>query len=90
LHVVSGLGGSQAEAQEQVLVGMGLVAGSCVLLLTALWGSCLIVGRCDLVKNLCWKTRRTVAKDKTLTKGWSLTGDKFSSRSLMIVEFFLR
>lgn len=69
---VSGLGASQAEAQEEVLVGMGLVAGSSVMLLTALWSSCLIVGRCDLVTvrgNL-------VAKDKSLENGFSLTGMK--------------
>lgn len=48
LILVSGLGGTKAEAQEQVLVGIGLLAGSIVMLLTALWGSCLILGRCDL------------------------------------------
>jgi len=68
---VSGLGASQAEAQEEVLVGMGLVAGSSVMVLTALWGSCLIVGRCDLVPHS--QTGLLVAKDKTLTKGFNLT-----------------
>ena len=66
---VSGLGARQADAQKEVLVGMGLVAGSSVLVLTALWGSCLIVGRCDLVEH----DQQLVAKDKTLTKGFSLT-----------------
>lgn len=56
---VSGLGASQAEAQTEVLVGMGLLAGSSVMVLTALWGSCLIFGRCDLVNG--------VAKDRQLT-----------------------
>lgn len=51
---------------------MGLVAGSSVMLLTALWGACLILGRCDLVPH---PTNGTlVAKDRTLTKGFSLTG----------------
>jgi hypothetical protein len=69
---VSGLGATQDEAQSEVLVGMGLVAGSSVMLLTALWGSCLIVGRCDLVDTSCGKL---VAKDRTLNKGFSLFGN---------------
>lgn len=69
---MSGLGASQEEAQEEVLVGMGLVAGSSVMVLTVLWGACLISGRCDLVQHS--RTGLLVAKDKTLTKGFSLTG----------------
>jgi hypothetical protein len=68
----SGLGASQADAQEEVLVGMGLVAGSSVMLLTALWGACLIAGRCDLVEHPT--TGALVAKDRTLTRGFHLTG----------------
>ena len=48
--VVSGLGGSKAEAQEQVLVGIELLAGSNVMLLTLLWGTCLILGVTTLSK----------------------------------------
>jgi hypothetical protein len=68
---VSGLGANQAEAQTEVLVGMGLLAGSSVMVLTALWGSCLIFGRCDLVNG--------VAKDRQLTptNGFSLFGSSF-------------
>jgi hypothetical protein len=72
---VSGLGASAAEAQQEVLVGMGLVAGSSVMLLTALWGACLIVGRCDLVPHTT--SGKLVAKDRTLTKGFNLTGSIF-------------
>ncbi|XP_024370568.1 sodium/calcium exchanger NCL1 [Physcomitrium patens] len=71
LITVSGLGASQAEAQQEVLVGMGLVAGSSVMLLTALWGACLIFGRCDLIPHPA--NGKLVAKDRTLTKGFSLT-----------------
>lgn len=71
LITVSGLGATQAEAQDEVLVGMGLVAGSSVMVLTALWGSCLIVGRCDLVPHS--STGQLVAKDRTLTRGFNLT-----------------
>ncbi|KAK9089018.1 hypothetical protein Scep_028100 [Stephania cephalantha] len=45
---VSGLSGSREIAQSQVLVGIGLLAGSTVMLLTVLWGSCFIVGKCDI------------------------------------------
>lgn len=49
--VVSGLSGNKEVAQEQVLIGMGLLAGSTVMLLTVLWGSCVIVGKCDLSED---------------------------------------
>ena len=74
-NAASGLGASQADAQREVLVGMGLLSGSSVMVLTALWGACLIVGRCDLVEHPVNKT--LVAKDRTLTKGFSLTGAIF-------------
>lgn len=70
LILVSGLSASTEEAQSEVLVGMGLLAGSTIMLLTALWGSALLVGRCDLVVT----RGQLMAKDRTLTKGWSLTG----------------
>lgn len=46
--VASGLGATKEEAQEQVSVGMGTLAGSTVMLLTVAWGGSLWVGRCDL------------------------------------------
>ncbi|XP_042467785.1 sodium/calcium exchanger NCL1-like [Zingiber officinale] len=52
LILVSGLSGSKETAQNQVLIGMGLLAGSTVMLLTVLWGSCIIVGKTDLSENL--------------------------------------
>lgn len=71
------------DAQQEVLVGMGLVAGSSVMLLTALWGSCLIVGRCDLVDHPTSKVK--VAQDRTLTKGFDLTG--FISTSIISFQW---
>ncbi|XP_059443115.1 sodium/calcium exchanger NCL-like isoform X2 [Corylus avellana] len=63
--LASGLSGTTADAQSQVSVGMGLLAGSTVMLLTILWGSCVIVGKCDLVDSK--------AMDEQNTKGYSLT-----------------
>lgn len=71
LILVSGLSGSTETAQSQVSVGMGLLAGSTVMLLTVIWGSCIIVGKCDLEDNL--------ARDNQDTKGFSLTGSGVST-----------
>lgn len=71
LILVSGLGGSTSEAQEQVLVGIGLLAGSIVMLLTLLWGSCLIIGRCDLKADE--RTGKLRAVEKQLSKRFGLT-----------------
>ncbi|TVU22849.1 hypothetical protein EJB05_32569 [Eragrostis curvula] len=67
LVLASGLSGNKETAQSQVLVGMGLLAGSTVFLLTLLWGTCVVVGKCDLGPN-------GNAVDLENTKGWSLTG----------------
>ena len=45
---------------------MGLLAGSTVLLLTIIWGTCVIVGKCDIEDS--------IAKDSQDTRGFSLTG----------------
>ncbi|GAQ88258.1 Calcium-binding EF-hand family protein [Klebsormidium nitens] len=68
LVLVSGLGGSPAEAQEQVMVGMGVLAGSTIMILTVAWAGSLYVGRCDL------DGPGNTAKDRTLTRTSDLTG----------------
>lgn len=70
---VSGLSGSKETAQSQVLIGMGLLAGSTVMLITLLWGSCIVVGKCDLGD-------RNTSLDMKDTKGFNLFG-KFHSFS---------
>ncbi|KAJ3679700.1 hypothetical protein LUZ60_017711 [Juncus effusus] len=47
LILVSGLAGSSEDAQNQLPIGMGLLAGSTILTLTLLWGTCVLVGKCD-------------------------------------------
>ncbi|KAK4255573.1 hypothetical protein QN277_008559 [Acacia crassicarpa] len=69
--LASGLSGSKETAQTQVSVGMGLLAGSTVMLLTLLWGSCLVVGKCDI--------ENSVAIDQKDTKAFSLTGSGVST-----------
>ena len=64
--IVSGIFGTTETAQRQISIGMGMVAGSTVLLLTIIWGSCVVAGKCDLVDS--------VAQDYKDTKGFNLTG----------------
>ncbi|KAI4322992.1 hypothetical protein L6164_022636 [Bauhinia variegata] len=71
LILVSGLSGSKETAQSQVSVGMGLLAGSTTLLLTIIWGVCVIVGKCDLDDR--------IAVDTQDTRGYSLTGSGVST-----------
>ncbi|CAM8896745.1 unnamed protein product [Rhodiola kirilowii] len=65
LILVSGLSGSTSTAQEQVSVGMGLLAGSTTMLLTLVWGSCVLIGKCDIENG--------VAVDSKDTKGFNIT-----------------
>ncbi|GAQ81729.1 Calcium-binding EF-hand family protein [Klebsormidium nitens] len=64
--LMSGIGGTVEEAQEQVAVGVGTLAGSTIMLCTIAWGGSLIAGRCDIGEN-------GLAINRKLTKGWSLT-----------------
>eukprot|EP00897_Mesotaenium_endlicherianum_P006335 jgi/Mesen1/572/ME000107S10807 len=65
---VSGLRGTAAEAQDEVLVGMGVLAGSTVLLLSLAIAGSIYVGRCDL------SGPGGTAQDRTLTRGTDLAG----------------
>ncbi|CAN1352226.1 Sodium/calcium exchanger NCL [Linum perenne] len=46
--LASGVSGSKEAAQRQISVGMGMMAGSNVMMLTLLWGSCLVIGKLDI------------------------------------------
>ncbi|GAA0165601.1 transporter [Lithospermum erythrorhizon] len=71
LILVSGISGSVETAQSQVSVGMGLLAGSTVMLLTLVWGTCVVVGKCDIEND--------VAVDSTDNKGYNLRGSGVST-----------
>jgi Ca2+/Na+ antiporter len=82
--IVSGLGGTLAEAQEQVAVGVGTLAGSTIMLLTIAWGGSVWAGRCDIGPS-------GRATDKQLTQGASLTKtgittDKFTPLNAVIMS----
>ncbi|CAM8995295.1 unnamed protein product [Rhodiola kirilowii] len=71
LILVSGISGTKEVAQEQVFVGMGLLAGSTVMLLTVVWGSCVLIGKTDIVNG--------VAVDSKDTKGFHITESGIST-----------
>lgn len=71
LILVSGISGSTESAQSQVSVGMGLLAGSTVMLLTIVWGSCVVVGKCDIQDSM--------AVDSKDTQRFSITGSGIST-----------
>ncbi|KAG5551308.1 hypothetical protein RHGRI_009651 [Rhododendron griersonianum] len=80
LILVSGLSGSTTTAQSQVSVGMGLLAGSTVMLLTLIWGTCVIVGKCDLQNSPAIDGKQnSLAIDGKDTVGFSLTGSGVST-----------
>ncbi|KAK2966055.1 hypothetical protein RJ640_029987 [Escallonia rubra] len=51
LVLVSGLSATTTTAEEQAVSGMSLLAGSTVMLLTIIWGSCIAFGSKDLSEN---------------------------------------
>jgi len=51
-------------------VGMGVLAGSTIMILTIAWGGSLLCGRCDLVER---GGVGLVAVDRTLTRPWDFT-----------------
>eukprot|EP00271_Cylindrocystis_brebissonii_P020378 TRINITY_DN6718_c0_g1_i1.p1 TRINITY_DN6718_c0_g1~~TRINITY_DN6718_c0_g1_i1.p1 ORF type:complete len:627 (-),score=84.68 TRINITY_DN6718_c0_g1_i1:441-2321(-) len=68
LIIVSCVSGTSEEAASEVLTGMGVLAGSTIMMLTVAWSGSLGFGRCDLVGP------NGTAKDRTLTPGWNLLG----------------
>ncbi|KAJ0044345.1 hypothetical protein Pint_04675 [Pistacia integerrima] len=67
LILVSGLSARKEAAQRQISVGMGLLAGTSILLTTLVWGSCVVIGKCDIDQGS--KTRNGCQNKK----GFSLT-----------------
>ncbi|KAL2633862.1 hypothetical protein R1flu_005341 [Riccia fluitans] len=68
LIFASGSGGTVQEAQDEVMVGVGVLAGSIVMLLTVGWSGSLFAGRCDL------SGPEGTAKDRVLTRSLDWTG----------------
>ncbi|CAL5411361.1 unnamed protein product [Camellia sinensis] len=64
---MSGLVASADTAEEQAVMSMGLLAGSAVMLLTLIWGSCVAFGNTDLSKTLPSTTDTEIKKPFSFT-----------------------
>ncbi|XP_028077254.1 sodium/calcium exchanger NCL1-like [Camellia sinensis] len=58
LILVSGLSGTTENCSKSGLSWNGLLAGSTVMLLTVIWGTCVVVGKCDLQDSIRHVHRR--------------------------------
>lgn len=67
--LVSGMGGTQADAQKKIAVGVGTLAGSTIMLLCIAFASSLFVARCDIGED-------GEAVDETLN------GEYYNSRAM--------
>ncbi|GFP79734.1 nudix hydrolase 15 mitochondrial [Phtheirospermum japonicum] len=81
LVLVSSLSGSTAAAQQRATLGMGLVAGTTVMLLTLIWGSSVILGSYDLSQSI------TAADNSasTVKAGYGVTTDVETSYTARII-----
>ncbi|KAI3835399.1 hypothetical protein MKX03_034489 [Papaver bracteatum] len=99
---ISGLSKSKEIAEEKVLTGVGLLAGSTVLLLTLVWGTCVIVGKNEILPgdSLSMLNRKRAAKRPLFSKirsyvtGYGITTDQETSYTsrimiLSIIPFIL-
>ncbi|KAI3948007.1 hypothetical protein MKW92_019997 [Papaver armeniacum] len=103
--VVAGLSKSKDVAEEKVLTGVGLLAGSTVFLLTFVWGTCVIVGRNEILSDnsLSNLNRRNggldarrpwISKVRSYITGYGVTTDRETSYTsrimiLSIIPFIL-
>ncbi|PWA81964.1 sodium/calcium exchanger membrane region, EF-hand domain pair [Artemisia annua] len=79
--LVTGLFNTQEVAQEYVLTGVGLLAGSTIFLLTLLWGTCVIIGSQDLSSESCSSTSLALTQRQSSYKKFVsfLTGSGVST-----------
>ncbi|KAF8409000.1 hypothetical protein HHK36_005071 [Tetracentron sinense] len=97
VYLVSGLSGSKDVAQEQIVTGVGLLAGSTILLLTLVWGTCVIVGKCDFSKSSASKdsdgssTSKGLPDNKRMSSltGFGITTDLETSYTARIMVLSL-
>ncbi|KAI3789557.1 hypothetical protein L2E82_02356 [Cichorium intybus] len=88
--LVSGLSDTKDGAQEYVLTGVGLLAGSAIFLLTFLWGTCVMVGSrkfsSESVSNSSvTPTENHYQKLITLCTGSGITADEETSHAAKIM-----
>ncbi|KAI7980814.1 Sodium/calcium exchanger NCL2 [Camellia lanceoleosa] len=84
LMLVSGLVASADTAEEQAVMSMGFLAGSAVMLLTLIWGSCVAFGNTDLSKTLPSTTDTEIKKPFSFT-GYGVSTDIETSYTARIM-----
>ncbi|XP_047168145.1 sodium/calcium exchanger NCL-like [Vigna umbellata] len=86
--VVTGLSSDKEIAQEYASTGVGLLAGSSILLLTVVWGTCVIIGKQKLINDSNFdgshSSRRGITKSLT---GYGITMD-VDTRQMAIIMVF--
>ncbi|KAL8468161.1 hypothetical protein ACS0TY_031414 [Phlomoides rotata] len=87
LVLVSALSGSVEAAQQRATLGMGLVAGTTVMLLTLIWGASIVLGSYDLSEGTIIDTSGT-QKERTL-KGVGVVTDVETSYTARIMAITL-
>lgn len=72
-NTVSALSGTTAAAQERATLGMGMIAGTTVMLLTLIWGSSILLGSYDLSQANTTTTTAATTTDNSPTQKKSTT-----------------
>lgn len=84
----SGLLNSKETAQEYVLTGVGLLAGSTILLLTVIWGTCVILGNIDFgASRDTSSVRKPFQRLRAFVTGCGITTDletSFTARIMVL------
>lgn len=70
---MSALSGTTAAAQERATLGMGMIAGTTVMLLTLIWGSSILLGSYDLSQANTTTTTAATTTDNSPTQKKSTT-----------------
>ncbi|KAK6229350.1 hypothetical protein SCA6_018301 [Theobroma cacao] len=93
--LASGLMNTKEVAQEYAYTGVGLLAGSSILLLTIIWGTCLIVGSHDLSNGAEYSILSTNSNSRILScnrllhslSGFGIITDQETSYTARIMLF---
>ncbi|XP_028763675.1 sodium/calcium exchanger NCL2-like [Neltuma alba] len=87
--LVSGLLSSKEIAQEYAFTGVGLLAGSSILLLTVVWGTCVITGaqqvNNDSSLRICDDSNSIPTRLKSYLTGYGITTDLETSHTARIM-----
>lgn len=75
VFAVSGLSSSSESAATQAAMGMAVNAGSAVMLLTLIWGSCIVFGSFDLSTPSPVSSTTALVDDDTQTPPKSVSGN---------------